>query len=285
MFADIVGSTTLYETLGDEVAARCVSNGIDRMRGIAEAGGGEIENVIGDEILSVFDNPDDAVSTAISLHHDFRMLPVHDDISIKLRIGIHYGPVLGKGKSLSGDAVNTAARIASIASADKVIISEQLQSKLSLENACMTRKFDITEIKGKKGHILLYECVWDDTNLTVAKLTGKPHKPGDHQLILNHQSNKVIMDSEDGPVIIGRGLSSNLLIDADLVSRVHAKCVYRRGKFILVDQSTNGTYLKQETGREVYLRREEMPLIGHGYIGTGESTAEDTGQVIEFFAT
>ena len=99
-------------------------------------------------------------------------------------------------------------------------------------------------------------------------------------LIYNGQSRTIQHNAP--PYILGRNPSSDLLVEADLVSRVHAYCVYRRGKFILIDQSTNGTFVKTAEGREVYLRREEIPLIGRGIIGLGETTSIDNGQLLQF---
>jgi adenylate cyclase len=60
-------------------------------------------------------------------------------------------------------------------------------------------------------------------------------------------------------------------VETSLVSRVHARIEWRRGKFVLIDQSTNGTFVKPQGGQEVYLRREEMPLVGRGCISLGEN--------------
>lgn len=72
---------------------------------------------------------------------------------------------------------------------------------------------------------------------------------------------------------MGRGSGCALIVEAGLVSRVHAKIEYRRGKFVLIDQSTNGTFVRSEDNREVYLRREEMPLLGRGHISLGHVAA------------
>jgi hypothetical protein len=70
-------------------------------------------------------------------------------------------------------------------------------------------------------------------------------------------------------VRIGRPNDCDLAIEGDLVSRIHARIEHRRGKVVLTDQSTNGTFVMPGDARAVYLRREETPLWGCGRICPG----------------
>src|SRR5690606_30674497 len=66
--------------------------------------------------------------------------------------------------------------------------------------------------------------------------------------------------------VLGRADNCSLVVPAPLASRQHARIEFRRGKYILVDQSTNGTWVRLQDGKDVYLRREELPLWGAGII-------------------
>ena len=72
-------------------------------------------------------------------------------------------------------------------------------------------------------------------------------------------------------------------IDGDAVSREHARIECRRGKFVLTDMSTNGTYVLTSEGPS-YLRREDIVLIGEGKIALGREISEAT-EVVTFCAT
>jgi predicted component of type VI protein secretion system len=65
-------------------------------------------------------------------------------------------------------------------------------------------------------------------------------------------------------------------------SRLHAKIEFRNGKFVLIDQSTNGTYVRHGTGAEIVLHREENILNGSGTIATGHSSRDKEDDVIRF---
>jgi len=71
--------------------------------------------------------------------------------------------------------------------------------------------------------------------------------------------------SEEQPnVNIGRSEDSDLVVKDSLISRLHARVEYRRGKFMLVDLSTNGTCLVNSQGEELYVRRDSIQIKGRG---------------------
>jgi predicted component of type VI protein secretion system len=73
-----------------------------------------------------------------------------------------------------------------------------------------------------------------------------------------------------------------MTIDSKLISRNHASIEYRKGKFIFIDSSTNGTYIQTEEGRNVFIRREEVPLWGLGNISLGRVPEEDEENLIRY---
>ncbi len=82
---------------------------------------------------------------------------------------------------------------------------------------------------------------------------------------------------------IGRNSGvSPLLMNNEFASKDHCHIIYRRGKFILCDMSTNGTYVTQNNHKEIYLRHEELPLIGQGIIAIGQSSRQTGDDVIKY---
>ncbi len=77
------------------------------------------------------------------------------------------------------------------------------------------------------------------------------------------------------PFSIGRDQKKcSLGVPTTFASRDHFHIEHRRGKFIVKDYSTNGTYVKEDGAEVVYLRREEMPLRGNGVISMGQPPEE-----------
>ena len=282
MFADIVGSTQLYEKFGDGVATECINQCIQKMIDIVRGKAGVIVKTVGDEIMCRFDTADSALEAAVSLHETFSQEPVDTlDMTISLRIGIHYGKTIERGRDVFGDAVNIASRMTNIATANQIITTEDTVRELSVAWDDRTRLFDRIEVKGKLASIIIHEVIWEERNITMIRSSTASMVLNRH-LHLIYRGNSKNLAKNSPPFVMGRRSANDLVIEAPLVSRVHAYCVYRRGKFILIDQSTNGSFVKMGEGREIYLRREEIPLVGRGLIGLGETTARDNQQIVQY---
>ena len=72
----------------------------------------------------------------------------------------------------------------------------------------------------------------------------------------------------------------DLVVRSDSASRYHARIEYNRGKFMLVDESSNGTYVEVEEARGarrnlVYVRNEMFALVGSGRFSLGTRPTDD----------
>lgn len=284
MFADVAGSTQLYEKLGDNQATGIIASTIKLMSGIVEKYNGLIIKTIGDEIMVRFDYADAAIQAACMIQDMLEQIPSENNVKIKVRIGLHKGPALLQDDGdLFGDAVNIAARMAGIAKARQIITSEDTVHTLNSDLQEKCREFDRTAIKGKSKEMLIYEVIWepDDVTRMTSLDTFLPHIDESCTLELCYQDIKKQVQKETGSILLGRGPQCDLIVNARNASRSHAKIEYRRGKFILVDESTNGTYIQTGQNKEVFLRREELPLDGQGIISLGER-AEKNPDLVYF---
>lgn len=81
---------------------------------------------------------------------------------------------------------------------------------------------------------------------------------------------------------MGRADENDVVIKGNLISRVHARIDMRKNRFVLVDESTNGTFIQPDGGEEVYVRRDSAELAGSGVIGMGRVAARGTPLAIEY---
>ena len=81
---------------------------------------------------------------------------------------------------------------------------------------------------------------------------------------------------------MGRAEDNDLVIKGNLISRIHAKIEMRRGKFMLVDQSTNGTFVQNVQGEEKFVRRDSTEISGEGTIGLGRAEQPGTSLAIHY---
>jgi len=83
---------------------------------------------------------------------------------------------------------------------------------------------------------------------------------------------------------VGRDPKSDFPVDGKFVSRVHAEIVYKDGKFLLLDNSYNGTYIKFENGQKIHVAKNEQTLIANGVMSMGEPVKDKSNPncLIEF---
>ena len=79
------------------------------------------------------------------------------------------------------------------------------------------------------------------------------------------------MDEKTTQFTLGRELTNDLVVEDRKASRQHARIERRGSKYLLVDQSTNGTDLAPRGENEMLVRREEVLLQGAGVISFGTS--------------
>ena len=109
MFADVAGSTRLYETLGDEDANRIIGKVIDVMARITEIYQGFVIKTIGDEIMCRFSSANDCVRAAKEIQEEISAGIQGESTPIQIKVGLHFGPaILMEDGDVFGDAVNVA---------------------------------------------------------------------------------------------------------------------------------------------------------------------------------
>jgi len=283
LFADVSGSTKLYETAGDAVAHAAIEKCVNLMREKTVKATGRVIKTIGDEVMSAFPTADAAADAAIEMQSGIAELPAVGTTKIGIRIGFNFGPIVERDGDIFGDAVNLAARLSHVATKDQIITAKDTVMRMSPMLKSSTRAITTIQVKGKAEEIQVYELIWQQSaDMTTLASTKSIFKPKKTQLRLKVQGSEVILSQEKPAVALGRDATADVVIRERMASRAHGKIERRLDKFILTDHSANGTYVTVEGDREIVLRREEFTLRGHGWIAFGQPRATST-DVIEFF--
>lgn len=282
LFSDIVGSTSLYEKLGNEEAKRVVDQALDTISEIIRDHEGSIVKYIGDEVMARFNDPDNACDAAVSMQ-EFTRSP--QSLGVRLKVGIDFGPVIDERNDVFGNTVNVAARMASIATAGQIIITQDMLDNLNPDNQAMGQVFDRAPVRGKAEPINIVTIVWEEDVTTIGDVDQRVQSQAaasQETLELTVGGDQYIVSSL-GSFTIGRGMHCDLALpQVGLASREHAVISFKRGKFVLADQSTNGTYVRTADGNLVYLRREEMQLWGEGIVCLGSEFEGDENHHIYY---
>jgi len=270
VFADVVGSTQLYEKC--ETVATC----LDIMKDATFQFNGTVIKTIGDEVMSTFETADEAMGAAVMMQTRISAegMKKHG-IPVSIRIGCHYGPVVEEQNDIFGAAVHTANRMTSQAKSGQIVISGFTVEQMSPELSNQTRQIDVATVRGRLDEVALFELVWqpDEATSMLPTIEWEDKLRKASKLLLNFKDATVEVSDRKKSINLGRADDNDLVIKGNLISRIHAKIEMRRGRFVIVDQSTNGTFLQDIQGQEEFVRRDSSELGDEGTIGLGRTEA------------
>ena len=284
LFADISGSTRLYETVGDANALATIGRCLALVRLACEGYGGRVVKTIGDEVMAVFPTADQATEAAAEMQARISELPPVGRSRLAIRVGFHFGPAIEVDGDVFGDSVNVAARMTGLAKGEQVILSAQTAAVLAPVLRSRVREIDSLTVKGKLSDIGIFELLWQASDTDLTALATRPITPP-ARIRLRHGVREIVLGEANPVVRLGRDPENDVVIADRMASRLHARIERRRDKFVLVDQSSNGTYVTVEGEPEIHVRREEIILHGRGQISFGHAHAGDSGEVLAFSCT
>ena len=285
MFADIARSTRFYETLGDISAQRLMATCLSRLSDVACQHQGSVIKTIGDEVMCTFPDADLAVNAAKNMQEAIEKMPDIEKSDLgtpNIYIGIHTGPVIKEGNDIFGDSVILAARMVALAKPRQILITEQTVKALTPEYKSFVRYLDKETIKGKRGKLKIYEYIWEQDDVTVILERSLPQLALQSYLELRCTDVMIKVDHLQPSITIGRQSHNDLVLDYERISRSHAKIEYSREKFILIDHSSNGTYIHPEGETVIHITKDEVQLSGTGIISLGREASPGSPGAIHY---
>ena len=279
LFADVVGSSRIYERLGD-TRAHAVINQCFRIMGECVQGHrGVVVKTIGDELMAAFSAAHQPFSCAVDIRRRFNEMPplplADGEMRVAVRIGFHFGSAMREQEDFFGDTVNIAARMVGLAKANQILTTGEVMDLLPASQKAMGLEFGQIEVRGRAVPVRIAQIPIEapQQNATVLRFgqsTEAARAGGEIRLVF---------EGRDWAVP-----ASDMILKSPHVSRSHATIERRRDKFFLVDHSTNGTSLLIGTQRPVVLLREEFGLVESGRIAFGR-TATTEGDIVDFFVS
>ncbi|WP_247896274.1 adenylate/guanylate cyclase domain-containing protein [Azospirillum argentinense] len=270
LFVDIADSTLLYELAGDRKAAALTQRVLEGLRRIVGENDGTVVKSLGDGLLACFPMSDGATHAALA------MMERQGEFGLRLRAGLHFGPVIAGPGDLYGDACNVAARLESIARPGEILATDDLVDRLSPPLRTRTRLLNSVAVKGKAALVRVHQIrdssapAEAEDNATVALTTSVPGSGRAlPSLRLSGRRAEATLTPLLPRVTVGRDEGCGLRIPSRRTSRQHAVIDFSRGGFLLTDHSTNGTFIRTGESPSLLLRRDSTKLTGRGLIGFG----------------
>jgi adenylate cyclase len=281
LFADVSGSTRLYEELGDEQALSTIARCLAVVKAACDGHQGRVIKTIGDEAMAVFPAADHAAEAAAEIQARIAEEPAAGTQRLALRVGFHYGPALETEGDIFGDSVNLAARLVDVANRAQVITSAETAAALSPWLRARTRELDALTVKGKLRDIRIFELLWQDAPEDLTALATR-HVTAPVHVRLRHGAREIVLGESDPALTLGRDAQNDVVIADRMASRMHARIERRSGKFVLTDHSSNGTFVMIDGEAPIQVRREELVLRGRGRIGFGHAVQADNEEHLAF---
>ena len=242
---------------------------------IKAQGGTEIKNVGGDTSMCSFADAIAAVKMACivqeRLSHHASGAGSTNSGKLLASIGISYGSVILEDGDLFGQVVNVAARVLTEAKVGQILLDVSVFESLPPDIKCKVRYVDRIPAKGISKPLDIYEFMWEEEEvITHSSETVITYDHGHNRCRLKYGKRFLVLDAENTSVVLGRGAEADLVIQDENASRTHLKIQFRHGKYVVTDESRNGTWI--ETGRGLFLlrRKETHILHGKGRISLGQ---------------
>lgn len=293
LFADLRGSTALFETLGNAEATSVVTHCIGALSKTVADVGGHVVKTLGDGLMAVFPTPSLAMLSAAAMHDVLDGIVSRGSERgasaglrvLRLQVALARGEVVEMGGDCFGDAVNVAARLLDHAGDNETLVTGEVLQGLPLEQRARFRSLDRLVLRGRSEPVQVHVAggrrgSGGDQVPTQFGDIAAPNEPDGLRLVWLDVNRSFA--SQQMPVVLGRSPQATFCVDDSRVSRSHARVDWHSGSFQLTDLSYNGTYVQFADGEIVSLRRGSCTLHGTGTVGLGGSP-RDPGSPCVYF--
>jgi adenylate cyclase len=287
LFADLRGSTALYELIGNASASAVVTETVDSVARRVPATGGTLVKTLGDGLMAVFPTGAQAVEAADQMHEELEVVMARrgaltgfGEARLQLQVCVALGETVEVSGDFFGDAVNVAARLLDHAGDNETLITADVLRALPGETRDLFRSLDLVRLRGRvepiEVHLLTRRGL--DTAPTLVGGAGLG-LAGPEAVILTWGNTRRRCTASNMPIVIGRAAAVDMQVDDARVSRSHCRIDWIGATFQLSDLSINGTFVRFASEDEVVsLRRGSCTLHGSGSVGLSGSP-EDPGVV------
>jgi adenylate cyclase len=284
LFADLTDSTALYERLGTDEAFALVKRSLESMaQAVKESGGRLIKNT-GDGIMAALDDADAAATTSMAIHQALLTPQGTSPLRVAAHIGFCFGPVVESEDDLFGDTVNLAARLCEVGSPGIALMTQDTALRLHTSWRYLLRPGPPITLKGLSKPVDVVRLLCDSRgDLTaIGDIRSVTATPTSNAFRLYLNNNSVIFPENAIRISLGRDANSDVQLQEPLASRHHCTIERRGGRLVLIDHSSNGTFVTIDSEREFALCHEETVLHGHGALSFGRSSTGATETLIFF---
>lgn len=293
VFADLTGSTGVFESLGNAKATQAITRLTQWIAEVCETFGGQVVKYLGDGVLIVFPENNNAIEAVTELQrvHRERIRKWPEQIKMRLQVGMARGEIIEQDGDFFGDAVNVASRLSDLSGPDQILATDVVIEQLPPDSLVRFRCLGALDIRGRSETCVVYRIEWQPevtsesftvaASLAPSSFTQATQSPA--IIELSWLDVKATFTSSEMPIFLGRDHEAQFIVQDPRVSRRHARIEWRSGKFCIADVSSYGTWVRfSDSAAVVALRRQECILPIEGTIALGAPFEDLTVPTVNF---
>ncbi|MBI2770746.1 MAG: adenylate/guanylate cyclase domain-containing protein [Burkholderiales bacterium] len=293
VFADLTGSTGVFEALGNVMATQVVTEATQFISQVCQSHRGRTVKTLGDGVLVLFPDGPAAVAAMVSLQrkHAARIQAQPERLRMHMQVGAACGEIVEVDGDCYGDAVNIASRLSDLSGPEEIWATDTVIEQISAPTRGVRfRSLGPIAIRGKQQARVVFRVIWQEEALSELmtapaelSMLVRPQESRPGQIELAWLDMNLSFKSPDCPVQLGRADEADFTVSDQRVSRLHARIDWNNGNFVLSDLSSYGTWVRfAEDETELPLRRGECVLHGAGEIALGASFSDFTVPTVSF---
>lgn len=263
LVAEIPGAERIADALDAAEARRALERCMHRIDLAIEANGGTAQRRGAARVCATFARGDEAVLSTCEMFDRVQSLPPLRGLRMTICVGLHCG-------TGADDAELGATRLAETAKPGHALASEAVVMQLSATG----RQFVAASPSRNPALAGLGWTAFAVARQPATAASVPVDRRIEQRVRIRHGQNTLFVDETRPVVLLGRELGNDIVIADPRASRQHARIERRREGFVLIDQSTNGTFLADDSGNERCIKGAELVLAGSGRIGCGFSANE-----------
>jgi len=272
LYGIVQEATELPSELDGELLNKLTLRRLKRLERVLGAHGGHLVKSMPRGLVAGFHSAESALIGACEMQRRCTVIPQLSGARLSLKIGIHAAIKRHLTKHAIDPAEATAAKLAALLGQSGIVLSEP-----AMENLPTELQEKSTAIANDGSAIAAFSVDWNAVPIrTVSRPSprgssvGEKYAPPDGSFVILRQgTEEFVFDDRQHVIAIGRDVACHVPINSPKVSRKHARIIYRLGNYVLIDTSTNGTYLQPARGSATRIQKNMIVLPAAGRIGFG----------------
>lgn len=317
LIAEVTGDNPLLDKIGAMETQRAVERSRKRAERSVEVYQGFAVSADGRRLIAHFPRSENAVFAAFDMRARVKQLPPVSGVALSVHVVIHTGRIEDASNQPDEASLSLASKLIAVSPANQILISSETAARLpeGMRHQLVAEPPSSVAVPGYNDAVYAFPAgvipttgshaapplaaveTFSPTSTSLSiqqsSLDASDHSqppvftpaapaPQRTSLMLRHNKNNLSVSDHHPVVLAGREEGNDLVIADRRASRHHSRIEWRHNHFVLIDTSTNGTFMVDDAGNEVVLRRGEADLPLRGRIGFGYSPTEVGAEVVFF---